>query len=97
MNPIFVPTDDSSRVPLTEIEGTEGSTYINASYIDVSATALATICTHMYMYTRAYEHYIYMYIAHVVSPLNCCRATGAGMLTLLHRVPCQTLSQTSGG
>ena len=31
----FLKTDDCSRVKLTEIEGEEGSDYINANHLDV--------------------------------------------------------------
>ena len=40
---IILNSDDCSRVKLTEIEGEEGSDYINANYLDVRSNKTFTI------------------------------------------------------
>ena len=50
------PPDDFSRVKLREIEDTEGSDFINASYVDVSHHTHAHTHTHMHACTYMYTH-----------------------------------------
>ena len=50
---IILNSDDCSRVKLTEIEGEEGSDYINANYLDVRSNKTFTIIKIVYYLLRA--------------------------------------------
>ena len=92
MHHMFCILDDFCRVKLQEIEGVEGSDYVNASYVDVSTSGRPVHIPH---------HKKFSFFCNVMFPFSLSpspsRATTIPMPTWLPRGPCPTPLLTSGG